>query len=79
MALKNELAEQSKELSEVKAENKLLRREQHRLQKNLEKYESEEAQLPQLLKRHQEEVGVWKGFLFFKIDAVRFPESCGIE
>ncbi|XP_046391916.1 putative uncharacterized protein DDB_G0289041 [Ischnura elegans] len=56
----NELAVLRKQLSEIYAENKLLRALQHRQAHALKKFEDAKGQLPRLLQSHSEEVRALK-------------------
>lgn len=54
--LENKLTEGRNELEETKKENKLLNRLRVRQEKELNRFQSQEGELPQLLNRHTEEV-----------------------
>jgi chromosome segregation ATPase len=54
--LKNQLEEFRNTLTEMKEENKLLKKTQKRQEKALNKFENEESDLPQLLQSHNNEV-----------------------
>ncbi|XP_071440524.1 lebercilin-like protein [Hetaerina americana] len=58
--LESELAVLRNQLSEVSAENKLLRTLQHRQDRALKKFEGAKGQLPQLIQSHSEEVRALK-------------------
>lgn len=54
--LKNQMEEFRNTLTEMREENKLLKKTQKRQEKALNKFENEESDLPQLLQRHNNEV-----------------------
>ena len=54
--LRNKLTVIKKELEEEKKENRLLNRLKIRQEKDLNKYISQDGELPQILQRHSEEV-----------------------
>ena len=54
--LTNKITEGRRELEEAKKENKLLNRLRVRQEKELNRFQSQEGELPQLLNRHAEEV-----------------------
>lgn len=56
MKLESKLTEVKRALEQANRENKVLKRIQHRQEKDLDKYEAEHGALPQLLTRHSEEV-----------------------
>ena len=58
--LQNELGDTRRELGELKKENRLLNRLQARQERELDRFQSEEGELPQILIRHAEEVRVLK-------------------
>lgn len=55
-SLQNKLAEKSKQLEEMKKENRLLTRLQRRQDKEWTRIQRQEDELPQLLQRHEQEV-----------------------
>lgn len=56
--LHNKLAENQRELEDLKKENRLLNRLRLRQERALDRFQSKEGDLPQLLARHAEEVWV---------------------
>ena len=58
--LQNELADAKRQLGELKKESRLLNRLQVRQERELDKFQSEEGELPQILIRHAEDVRVLK-------------------
>ena len=58
--LQSKLAATAQLSDDLKKENKLLRTLQVRLEKELEKYQNQEAELPQILVQHNEEVRTLK-------------------
>ena len=69
--LQNELADARRELGELKKENRLLNRLQARQERELDRFQSEEGELPQILMRHTEEVRVLKEQLRRSQDALQ--------
>ena len=55
--LENSLTETKRELSDLKKENRLLNRLQIRQEKELNRFQTQEGELPEILARHAEEVG----------------------
>ena len=55
--LENSLTETKRELSDLKKENRLLNRLQVRQEKELNRFQTQEGELPEILARHAEEVG----------------------
>ena len=55
--LENSLMETKRELSDLKKENRLLNRLQVRQEKELNRFQTQEGELPEILARHAEEVG----------------------
>lgn len=55
--LENSLMETKRELSDLKKENRLLNRLQIRQEKELNRFQTQEGELPEILARHAEEVG----------------------
>lgn len=55
--LENSLTETKRELSDLKKENRLLNRLQVRHEKELNRFQTQEGELPEILARHAEEVG----------------------
>ena len=58
--LRNQLEDLQTALRDVKEENKLLKKMQHRQEKALNKYEDTESDLPQIIQKHQNEVRALK-------------------
>lgn len=54
--LRNQIEDMQTAFRELKEENKLLKKMQHRQEKALVKYEDKEGDLPQIIARHQNEV-----------------------
>ena len=55
--LENSLMETRRELNELKKENRLLNRLQIRQEKEINRFQTQEGELPEILARHTEEVG----------------------
>ena len=55
--LENSLTETKRELNELKKENRLLNRLQVRQEKEINRFQTQEGELPEILARHTEEVG----------------------
>jgi Skp family chaperone for outer membrane proteins len=56
--LENSLTETKRELSDLKKENRLLNRLQVRQEKEINRFQTQEGELPEILSRHAEEVRV---------------------
>ena len=66
--LENSLLETKRELNDLKKENKLLNRLQIRQEKELNRFQTQEGELPEILVRHAEEVN--SGYLFLCLEGV---------
>ena len=55
--LENSLTETKRELSDLKKENRLLNRLQVRQEKEINRFQTQEGEMPEILARHSEEVG----------------------
>lgn len=55
--LENSLTEVKRELIDLKKENRLLNRLQVRQEKEIDRFQTQEGELPEILARHSEEVG----------------------
>ena len=60
--LENSLTETKRELSDLKKENRLLNRLQVRQEKELNRFQTQEGELPEILARHAEEVSGNKNY-----------------
>ena len=55
--LENSLTETKRDLDDLKKENRLLNRLQIRQEKEINRFQTQEGELPEILARHSEEVG----------------------
>jgi DNA repair ATPase RecN len=58
--LKNVLEDMNQQMGELKAENKLLKRQQHIQNRTIDRYEDQENDVSSILQRHAEEMRVMK-------------------
>ena len=56
--LENSLTDTKRELNELKKENRLLNRLQVRQEKEIDRFQTQEGELPEILARHAEEVAI---------------------
>ena len=74
--LENSLMETKRELSELKKENRLLNRLQIRQEKELNRFQTQEGELPEILARHSEEVGRKRNWICKYIATFTYMHTC---